>query len=798
MKDTFDKKTYPRQKLPFSKKDKKWRKRHLDWADKNSRLNSETIRKRHIQKKINIDFYNGKVHKEDIKLTLNPANIEKFYVPNDIQHYPIVVPRINVLVGEEKAKKFDWRVTIINPNSISTIKENKRKEIQKKLEELLTLNYTEEEVEKELQKFSDYINFEWQDIREKRANVLLKHFVKELNVSAKLSSGFKDVLIHGEEGFITDVRNGNPVFEKLNPLKTYILRHGYSNRYQDADIIVIDDYWSVGKIVDYYYADLKPKDIDYLESKGSIGHGSSNFNGDLFPEDIDDREGINIARSQILEDHLDVLASNHSGFVTGNDYFDNNGNVRVLRCYWRSYKQIFKVTYFDEQGDKQIKYRSEAYIADEAKGETVEKFWVTQWWQGTKIADKIYLDMKPRPIQYNKIGNPGYNSPGIVGRMFNDNDQKVVSLLDRAKVFNILYDAAWYRLMEMYAKWLGPLIELDKAKFPEGWNMTKSLYFAKKAGVLLVDSFKEGKKGQSTGKLAGVVGNTTGRVLQTDISNYIQTNINLMEYAKNQMDELLGIPQQRLGAVENRETVGGVEHAIRQSNYVTEALFKEHEEVKVEALSLLLETAKIAMKGNRLKLSYIGDDLTNQLMDIEGDDIAEEDYGLVIADRGDTAQIEQNLQQLAHAALQNQTLKFSTITKIFTSPSLIEVQRLIEKDERDTIERAQQEAENVNKLKEKELADKKQKDNTELELKRYEIDEKSRIEELKLIMDTSNEDVSDLEQNDLEIRKFDLERKEKLAKIKQGDKKLEDAMIMHKDNLKIKEKQVNKPASSNK
>lgn len=787
---------YPRQKLPFKKKNKKWRKTHLDWADKNSRLNSETIRKRQIQKKVNIDFFNGKVHKEDIKAVLNPANIEKFYVPNDIQHYPIVVPRLNVLVGEEKAKKFDWRVTVLNPNSISSIKENKRKLVSQKLQELISLNYTEEEIEKELEKFNDYMNFEWQDIREKRGNVILKHYIKELNVPAKLSDGFKDVMLHGEEAFLFDIKNGNPVFEKLNPLKTFVLRHGYSRRYKDADVIVIDDYWSIGKTIDYYYSDLKPKDIDYLEERGHIGHGSSSNNGDLFPEDIDDREGIELARTQILEDHLDVVAANTSGFLVGNNYFDNNGNVRVLRVFWSSYKQIFKVTYFDEDGDQQIKYRDENYIPDPTKGETVEKFWIRQWWQGTKIADKIYVDMKPRPIQYNKIGNPGFSHPGIVGKIFSDNEQKVVSLLDRAKPFNILYDAAWYRLMEMYAKWLGPLIELDKAKFPEGWNMTKSLYFAKKAGVLLVDSFKEGKKGQSTGKLAGVVGNTTGRVLQTDISGYIKTNIELMEYAKSQMDEILGIPQQRLGAIENRQTVGGVEHSIRQSNYVTESLFKEHEEVKADCLKMLLETAKIALKGNKKKLSYIGDDLTNQLMDIDGDDIAEEDYGLVIGDGSDNAQLEQNLNQLAHAALQSQTLRFSTITKIFTSPSLIEIQRLIEKDEREAFERNQQSEEQANKVAQEQIASQERSKQEEMSLKKYEIDERSRIEELKLISNMSNEDVEDMAANDLEIQKFDLERKETLAKLEQGERKLDDAMKMHKDNLAVKKRQSLKSNSN--
>lgn len=45
---------------------------------------------------------------------------------------------------------------------------------------------------------------------------------------------------------------------------------------------------------------------------------------------------------------------------------------------------------------------------------------------------------------------------------------------------------------------------------------------------------------------------------------------------------------------------------------------------------------------------------------------------------------------LAQAALQNQTLSFSTIMKLYSSCSLIEKQRFVEKDENDRIQREMQ------------------------------------------------------------------------------------------------------------
>ena len=62
------------------------------------------------------------------------------------------------------------------------------------------------------------------------------------------------------------------------------------------------------------------------------------------------------------------------------------------------------------------------------------------------------------------------------------------------------------------------------------------------------------------------------------------------------MSEIAGVTPQREGAIQNRETVGGVERSVAQSSHITEYWFARHEDVKQRALGLLLETAKIAFK----------------------------------------------------------------------------------------------------------------------------------------------------------------------------------------------------------
>lgn len=786
-------KTFPKQKKSFKSKDKKWRQSHLDWADNNSYLNNTTVRKILKDKKINLNLYNGKLDINDMKLVLNPGGLEQHYIPDTVQHYPIIAPRVNVLVGEEKNRKFDWSVQITNPDTISKIKADKMALVNAKMQEFLSADLSDEELEKELEKYGEYINFDYQDLREKRANLLLRHYIDSLDMKIAFQQGFKDSLIMGEEIYMFDIVNGEVTFEKLNPLKVHTLRSGYSNKIEDADVIVIDDFWSPGKIQDHFYQDLKSTDIDKLDNGSFRGDGTDTDGENLA---IDDAEGYEILERESINSFIESTGIySASGSQGRNSYTDGAGNIRVLRMFWKSMKQILKVTYFDEQGAQQIKFRSEDYVLDKDRGETAEKYWVSQWWKGVKVGKDIYLQIKPREIQYNKINQPSFNSCGIVGQIYNTNEQGAVPLLDRAKPFQYLYDISWYRVNEALAKYMGSIVELDMAKIPTGWSVTKWLYFARKSGISIVDSFKEGQKGMAKGKLAGSVGNTTGKVLEQRVGDFIQVHMEMMDFAKAQMDEITGVSRQRLGQTENRETVGGIERAVSQSNHITEELFTLHDYCKKRCFQILIETAKIALKGNVKKFSYIADDMTRQIMEIDGDEFAEEEYGLRVSNDDSINQMQQKLDGMVQMGLQNQMISFSTAMKIYNSPSLREVQRMIEKDESRMQENAAKDRESQEKqfaAAQEQQAQKEKmeqdidlaKFNKEDETKRYIAELKAETDRIKIDNDARGVEAPEEDKNDeLEYEKF---RKE--LNIKQQS--LDNDMKKHGDNMSVKEREL--------
>ena len=680
----------PQQQLPFHRKTKKWRKQIVDWADSKTFFNYSPVRNSVIHKKINYDLLNGKLHMQDLEMVINPENQSAGFIPDKIQHYPIMNSKLNVLRGEESKRVFDFRVIITNPNSISEIENAKKEELLQRLQQMMANSaQSEEEFNQELEKLNDYFTYEWQDYREIRANALLNHYVKEYNMPLLFNNGFMDAMTVGEEIYQCDIVGGEPVIMKVDPLKIRIFKSGYSNKIEDADMIILEDYWSPGQIIDTFYDVLTQKDIEYIEKAPyTLGQASADS-----MDNIDDRAGfVNnymvgdeiTSQEGFFWDPLGTADGVNSSLLP----FDMVGNIRVLRVYWKSRRRIKKVKSYDpETGEEIFNFYPETYVINKDNGEEEQILYINEAWEATKIGEKIYVNMRPRVVQYNKLSSPSRCHFGIVGSIYNLNGNRPFSLVDMMKNYNYLYDVVHDRLNKFMAKNWGKILRLDIAKIPKGWNIEKWMYYAKANGLAVEDSFREGNIGAATGKLAGAMNNASSGIIDAEFGNSIQSQINLLEFIKMEMSDVAGISRQREGQISNRETVGGVERATLQSSHITEYLFIQHDDVKKRALECFLETAKIALKGRSKKFQYILSDSSMRVMDIDGDEFAESDYGLLVDNGQGTQELSQKLDMLAQAALQNQTLSFSTIMKLYNSSSLAEKQRIVENDERKIQER---------------------------------------------------------------------------------------------------------------
>ena len=747
---------FPSQKKSFSSKTKSWRKECVDALDNSGYFESENIRKSYRNKVVNYDLYNGKFNVDDMKAFLNPEDIKSLNTessPPSVVNFGIAAPRIDVLVGEEAKRAFEFRAVVTNPLSISQKSENRKNDLLKSLTEFIkSSEQDEEKLKQKLESLQNYYTYSWQDLKEKQSNDLLQYLFAKQRLGIVFNDGMKDALISSEEIYQLEIVANEPVMKRVNPLHIHWLRSGFSSDIQDADLIVLDEYWSPGKIVDHFHDELKGSDIDKLE-KGYVATGGSS-NTDPFVGNRNAEPmfvGNEILEGKVIDDYIGLMEINGSKI---NRAYDVNGNIRVLRVYWKSFRKLLKVKSYDENGMEVYDLHDETYKIKEDEGETSTTIWVNEWWEGTKIGHDIYVKMQPKKVQYRDADNPSKCYPGFVGGAYAVNNTEGRTLMDRLKQFEYLYSVVHDRLNKSLAKNKGKVLMLDFASIPKGWGVEQWMHYIDKMGVAVVDSFKEGSKGAATGRLAGSLNNASKGYIDLETGAYISGHISLLQFIRNEMGQISGVTDQRLGQTQSRETVGGIERSISQSNHITEWYYTKHEDIKLRALEGLLETAKIAYKGKSISKQFILNDGSIQMLNLDGDEFSNSSYGVVVTSSNRYNELNQKLERLADLGLQSSSISFDTAMDIYVSNSLAEKKNLIKTSE---AKKRQAESES-NQARAKEYEAKLK---VEQEFKSRELDIKELETEVKLAIGMNDNAAMAKLQLDIQRRKDDIEKFEK-------------------------------------
>ncbi len=686
---TSEMKNFPPQKKGEKEKNESWAKACVEGAC-NLGLFTESFGNHYSEIRTNMDLYNNVLNVKDMMEMCDPFNLQGDDFPYKPQHYPVPNSKINLLVGEEMKRRFDWRVKVINDDAVSQKEKEMRGLVREQMIEILTSNTSPEESQRKLADLDNYLNYEYQDIRERRATHLLHHMIEKENMKYKWNMGFLDGLVAGREVYSFDIVGGDPRCRKVNPANIRLIRNGYSPDIQDCDIIIEWGYHSRRDVIDDYHEYLKPTEITKIEEMGmSPSNGS--------------KERVAVGKEpHLLSGTFTMVEDENGKLVSANDsrtskmlsFTDADGSVLVTRVVWASYRKIGKVKYYDKKtGDELYKFVDEFYVPSVKRGEELEKhIWVTDWWEGTRIGEDIFVKMRPFPVKAYSMTNPTGTLCPYVGGDYTVEGEPTTSLMGRLKPYAYYYDFLMYKQWETLAKHKGVIGYLDLAMIPEGWETEDALYFAEKMGWMPIDSFKEGNKGQATGRLAG--NQSANRPpMNFDMGSYLQQNMLIMNFLKEEMSDISGVSKQREGTISSNELVGNTERAVQQSSHITEMYFHFHDRIKVATLKAMLEVAKHAYKGRNINIQYITDDMSQVLSQLDGDEFREIDFGLAIGSSPEYSRLQQSLQQLAQAGLQNDKINFQQIMDIFMDPSISSVRRKIEKAEMEKIqrdERAQQ------------------------------------------------------------------------------------------------------------
>lgn len=662
-------KQFPTQKRSLAEKDKEWKEGCIDAGLSVVGIYDSTRRSTSLKKIRNFNLYNGKLDQADIEYFCNKISMSSSgYVSKDsVEAYDIWSPIFNLLFGEEGKRPFNFIVRSVNEDAISS----KEKENAQKVIDLFTQILQSEinpesnqEVPKTPKEIEKYLKMTDQDMRESIATKILTYLQQQLKLEQTFQKGWEEALLAGEEIYCTEIISNEPVARNCNPVEIFAKLPHNSDLLDEAEVIVEETWMSISEIIDIFYEDLTPGEIDELEEMGSY-KSTQNESHLLLPE----KQSIN------FQGFSDVP-------INGHQLYDAEGNLRVTKVVWKSKKKVGFLTYIDDLGQEQETMVSEEFklypetrrfLKQKGIDNPLKWMWINEYWEGYKIGDKLYKNIKPRELQFRRLDNISACKSGYVGTVYNCNNSSSVSLMDRLIPWIYLYIIIWDNTKKAIAKNLGNIAMIDISLVPDGWEPEKFMYYAKEMGFAFVNGYNEGEKGERTGKLNQ---SQHTKALTLESGAYLNNSMQLLDYIKTQIQELSGVTRQRMGAINNSEQVGNTERAVVQSSHITEKWFQIHNWTKQRVLDQLIETAKFCWKGKNKKLQYVTDDLSTVYFTVT-DDIQNSEYGTFVTNAAKDIEALEALKQYTQAALQNDKIKFSNIADIYTSNSIADIKSKI-------------------------------------------------------------------------------------------------------------------------
>lgn len=641
MEDNLYNSAFPRQKLPLSKKGKKWQEDCVNYIIGEGNVTSggnSTSYYGELQTYYNL--YNSIFDEKDFKSITNPFKVEDGF-PATPHDFNIIRPKVDLLIGEETKRPLNFRVIRTSQEATSEMQEKEKQMILQYIEAAITAKMSPEEAQQfqeQLQsgeimppeQIAKYMDKDYKDIVENTAYHSLTYLREKLDLDNEFIKGWKDGLISGREIYYVGVLNAEPYAERVNPIC-----FSY-DKSPDLDFIE-DGSWCCRKmrmpiteVYDRYYDKLEEKDLDRLEEM--IGSTPGRNLGDRSPVDM----GIQLR-------------------IYDNPIFEGSGKslVNVWHCCWKSFKKIFYVTTTDDAGQPQINIVDETYqpVGNEV---SIEPDWIIEVWEGYRAGSDLYFGIQPIEYQHVSIDNPNSQKLPYCGAIYSNTNSKPRSLVSILKPLQYMYIVLWYRLELAIARDKGKVVNMDITQIPKSMNISpaKWMHYLSSVGVNFINPYEEGWNipGREGGKPAQFNQITA---LDLTMSNVIAEYIQLMDKIEELAGTISGITQQREGAVSTSEMVGNVERSVIQSSHITEPLFWVHNQCKRRVLNMLLNTAKGAWEETgKQKLQYIFDNGERAFLDITPK-FYYEDMDVFVSDTSKDLENIQKLQQLIQPAMQN-------------------------------------------------------------------------------------------------------------------------------------------------
>jgi len=282
-------KNFPKQRLPYREKikdDYQWCKDTMDNLLIDYAGDRTTINASHSdydRKLSNYQLYNNFLNQRDFEKECNPLGIEVGQFKDEIQPYNKTYNKIQVLLGEELRRPFNYKVVLTNPDGVKSKLAHRdellRNFVYSKIQDVLTsLQQTPEEplfdpaTLMDPSEIDKYMSTSYLSSKEITASKLLNYLIKKLSLKEKKNDAFKHGLISGEEFVYVGMEHNEPTVEILNSLGIFYHKSPETKYIQDGLFAGYRTYMNSGDILDKFGHSLTTEQQNRIDAcRHSIG-----------------------------------------------------------------------------------------------------------------------------------------------------------------------------------------------------------------------------------------------------------------------------------------------------------------------------------------------------------------------------------------------------------------------------------------------------------------------------------------------------------------------------------------------
>lgn len=607
-----------------------------------------------------VNFYLGLQSGDEFEFLQKAEDGE--VLPAQWINYNKINVKINLLIGELFQKGYDIDVMALNKEArVRKLEEKKRLLVEMRLQPVA------EELEGEFglplqqsgfvpqdeEQLEDYINEDYREDSEVILKYALKYLIKKNKWDYERMAMFRDLLIMGYAIGRSEIVDGIPVVKRRDPRRMVWDTNATDDFLSDSTYWGELDYMSVGDVCERYALTKEEMEEIYTQYKTFSSDTNAKFSG------LDD---------------FRVLGRN-----SGLNYFKEDGGelrVLVMKAYWMDYKPLTREESKDKYGQVHLRKTD-----PDASGDNIKKKTIQIWRQGTLIGGKILREWGEMKNQTRTMDNLAVTEPPYKALIPNYMNNVAISKVYQLQGLQNLKNITLYNIQLAMARAGAKGIIYDVSQLPEGWDIHNAIKYLKTAGILYIESMKDGNPVQFNQF------KDFDMTLSASITQYLE----ISAMVDREMDAISGINEARQGIVQSAsQAVGVTQSALLQSNLSTEMYFRLFKDFCGQLLNHQAKLVKIAWAGKERFAPIIGDTGINFLeTDI---DLDLNDYGVFVEELPPMINDKNNFQQLVIAAVQAGSLMFDQAMELLLEPDIkIALRNFKRATERQRMEQQQQE-----------------------------------------------------------------------------------------------------------